>query len=93
MKYYINVAYKQNTMYNFPSIRKTGDDGSTGLNSGRIQQRPIFKLIMVQAQTTIVDFVTLALTLTALIGGKKSEVTPSSGNTSNQCIPVKNTVG
>ena len=43
MKYYINVAYKQNTMYNFPTIRKTGDDGSTGLNSRRIQQRPIYQ--------------------------------------------------
>jgi hypothetical protein len=43
VKYYINVAHKQNAMYNFPSIRKTGDDGSTGLNSGRIQRRPIYQ--------------------------------------------------
>lgn len=43
MKYYINVAYKQNTVYNVPSIRKTGGDGSTGLNSGRIQRRPIYQ--------------------------------------------------
>jgi hypothetical protein len=51
------------------------------------------KLIMVQAQTTMVDFVTLALSLAAVTGGKKAEVTPSSAMTSNQCIPVKNTVG
>jgi len=30
-------------MCNFPSLRKTGDDGSTGLNSGRIQRRPIYQ--------------------------------------------------
>jgi hypothetical protein len=51
------------------------------------------KLIMVKAQTTMVDFETLTLTLAAVTGGKKSEVTPSSVMTSNQCIPVKNTVG
>jgi hypothetical protein len=77
-------------MYNFPSIRKTGDDGSTGLKSRRIQQRPIYQ---VKAQTTMVDFVTLALTLAAVTGRKNSEVTPSPAMTSNQCITVKNTVG
>jgi len=71
VKYYINVAYKQNTMYNFPSRRKIGDDGSTGLKGGRIQRRPIYQAHHGQSTTTMEDFVTLALTVAAVTGGKK----------------------
>ena len=58
-------------MYNFPSIRKTGDDGSAGWNGVRIQQRPIHQAHHGQSTNYDGGLMTLALTLATVNGGKK----------------------